>query len=55
MRHAGPCGRRIPCFRPDCRQQFHAAPTIEILPNAALAYCHRVTLQLDDPRLGQAL
>lgn len=42
LRHSGPCGRRIRCWRPDCQERFGEARTVEILPTGEwLAFCHR--------------
>jgi hypothetical protein len=51
LRHKGPCGRRLTCWRPECRRAFGAYPTIEILPDVALAFCHRMAHPTDDPRV----
>lgn len=51
IRHAGPCGRRVPCWRPECPMAFRGYPTVEILAAEAIAYCHRLTVPVDDPRL----
>lgn len=41
LRHGGPCGRRIVCFRPECRAEFGLYLTVEIFRNGtALAHCH---------------
>ena len=41
LRHAGPCGRRVPCFRAECRAEFGDYATVEVLPNGTrLARCH---------------
>jgi hypothetical protein len=49
--HKGPCGPRRPCFREECRQRFGEYPTLELLRDRAIAYCHRLIVPLDDPRL----
>jgi hypothetical protein len=54
IRHKGPCGRRVACWRPECRQAFGAYPSIEILADKAIAFCHRLAVPLDDPRLRAA-
>jgi hypothetical protein len=51
IRHSGPCGRRVPCWRLECRRAFSGYPTIEILRDVALAYCHKVVTPLDDARV----
>lgn len=51
IRHDGACGRRLSCFRPECRERFGSYLTLEILPDRAIAYCHRLIVALDDPRL----
>jgi hypothetical protein len=51
-RHRGYCGRRVFCWRDDCRREFAGYRTIEILANVAMARCHEPAIvQLDDPRL----
>jgi hypothetical protein len=50
MLHAGPCGRRVECWRAGCRSKFLGFATVEVLgargghPLAIVAYCHRQTL-----------
>lgn len=41
-RHRGPCGRRVPCWRPACRSRFESyTRTVEILDGGrAIAHCH---------------
>jgi len=49
--HKGPCGRRVTCWRLECQAEFRGLATVEILADQALAYCHGLTVPLDDPRL----
>ncbi len=51
LRHDGPCGRRVRCFRAECRAEFGDVATLEILAVVALAFCHRLAMPTDDPRL----
>lgn len=49
LTHEGPCGPRIPCWRPECRATFSDYRTVEILAFAqppdpdfdVVCYCHR--------------
>jgi hypothetical protein len=45
LTHSGKCGRRVPCWRPECEAWVKAGyRTVEILPSGeVLAYCHRTT------------
>lgn len=53
LRHEGRCGSWMRCWRTACRAEFGDYPTIEILADRAIAYCHRDgRLPLDDPRLA---
>jgi hypothetical protein len=41
LRHNGPCGRRLECWREECRERFPGFATIEVLRDGTrLAYCH---------------
>lgn len=42
LRHDGPCGRRIRCWRPECLAEFGDMATVEVLPRSSLwlARCH---------------
>jgi hypothetical protein len=41
IRHDGPCGRRVRCWRPECRARFGELATVEVLATGEwLAYCH---------------
>lgn len=52
LRHAGPCGRRIACYKVECRQRFAGYLSVEILPSGiAIAYCHGAILLASDPLL----
>lgn len=51
IRHAGPCGRRVPCWRPECRAAFPGYATIEILASVAICFCHRLIVPVDHPGL----
>jgi hypothetical protein len=51
MGHAGPCGHRAICYRPDCRDRFGDYPTVEILRTEIIHYCHRSIVPIDDVAL----
>jgi hypothetical protein len=40
MRHSGPCGRRVACWRPGCRAEWAPYATVEVLVDGILARCH---------------
>ena len=52
LRHSGPCGPRIPCWRPSCRAAFGALNTIEVLPLLVIARCHGDTYHPGDLALA---
>jgi hypothetical protein len=51
LRHKGPCGRRVACWRPECRSEFGSYLTVELLADMAIARCHGLAHPTDDPRV----
>ena len=54
LRHKGPCGRRVHCWRPACRAEFGEYLTVEVLDDgSAVAFCHHYRHPVTDPLLRQ--
>lgn len=52
MRHAGRCGPRTFCYRPECRSEFGDYRTVEIVGGRAIYYfCHGVIEPVDSVAL----
>lgn len=51
LRHKGPCGRRLHCWRAACRAAFDPYPTLELLSDQLIARCHGLAHPTDDPRV----
>lgn len=55
LRHQGRCGRRVQCWRAECRAAFGEYRTVEVLDDgSALAYCHGYRHPATDPLLRMA-
>lgn len=52
LRHAGPCGRRIHCYRPECRRAFGPYRTVEIVDRTIIYFCHGLRVPADSIDLG---
>jgi hypothetical protein len=47
LRHTGPCGRRVRCWRPSCRDANADYRTLEVVGGKVLAYCHGGVVPVD--------
>lgn len=46
MTHPGLCGRRVRCYRQECRARFDPYPSVELLPSGHVVYhCHRLVVR----------
>lgn len=52
LSHAGRCGPRHYCHRPECRKRFGDIKTVEVVGSDVYYYCHRAIDRADEVTLG---